>query len=154
MENYRIVSISERPELRKAAAAWFHQKWDIPEDEYLDSIDESFGGSVGVPQWYVVLAGGDIVGGVGVIDNDFHERTDLAPNVCALYVERQWRRRGLAGLLLERVCRDMKRVGFAALYLVTEHYSFYERYGWKFIGWVKETGSDGLIRMYGRALDC
>ena len=51
MENYRIVSISEQPELRKAAAAWFHRKWDIPEDEYLDSIDESLGGPVGVPQW-------------------------------------------------------------------------------------------------------
>ena len=38
-----------------------------------------------VPQWYMALDGERIIGGMGVIENDFHDRKDLAPNVCAVY---------------------------------------------------------------------
>ena len=44
---------------------------------------------------------------MGVIENDFHDRKDLAPNVCAVYVEQEYRRRGIAGKLLNDVCEDM-----------------------------------------------
>ena len=40
-----------------------------------------------VPQWYVVLEGDNIIGGCGVIENDFHNRKDLTPNVCAVYIK-------------------------------------------------------------------
>ncbi len=33
------------------------------------------------------VSGGQIIGGIGVIENDFHDRKDLAPNVCAVYTE-------------------------------------------------------------------
>ena len=32
--------------------------------------------------WYLCLDGNRIVGGMGVIENDFHDRKDLCPNVC------------------------------------------------------------------------
>ena len=40
-------------------------------------------------------------GGAGVIENDFHDRKDLTPNVCAVYVEEHCRCQGIAGKLLE-----------------------------------------------------
>ena len=89
------------------------------------------GGSA-VPQWYLVLEGGRIVAGAGVIENDFHDRKDLAPNVCAVYTEKDLRGRGIAGRLLEAVCADMSRCGIDTLFLLTDHTSFYERYGWEF----------------------
>ena len=55
------------------------------------------GGGGPVPQWYAAVAEGRIVAGLGVIENDFHCRRDLTPNVCAVYVEEDCRRRGLAG---------------------------------------------------------
>ena len=89
-----------------------------------------------------------MIAGVGVIENDFHERKDLTPNVCALYVEEKYRCRGIAGKLLKLVRDDMENKGISPLYLITEHTSFYERYGWEFLCMVKEEDSNNMIRMY------
>lgn len=151
MDTYHIINLHDRPDLRQRAAEWFHRQWGIPAEDYLASMDGTQAGTA-VPQWYVAVAGAAIIGGLGVIDNDFHQRKDLTPNVCALYVEAAWRGRGIAGQLLERVCSDMRRRGCGALYLVTDHTSFYERYGWHFLCMVQEEGSCNLIRMYKREL--
>lgn len=66
-----------------------------------------------VPQWYVALVNGRIIGGLGVIENDFHNRKDLAPNVCAVYTEEDMRCKGVAGALLNYVCADMEGKGIA-----------------------------------------
>ena len=110
-------------------------------EEYLRSIDESIRGTDPVPQWYIVTEGKRIIAGAGVIANDFHDRKDLTPNVCALYVEPELRRRGIAGHLLEHISRDMAAKGISPLYLITEHTSFYERYGWEYLCMVQ--GDDG-----------
>ena len=86
MKQYEILKISEHRELLEHAAAWFHSKWGIPEQAYADSMKECLAGNSPVPQWYVILDGEKIIGGLGVIENDFHDRKDLTPNVCAVYV--------------------------------------------------------------------
>ncbi len=146
--SYEIVRICGRPELMRRAAEWFHEKWKIPLEAYLASMEDCLIGRSAVPQWYLAMEGERIIGGVGVIENDFHDRKDLAPNVCALYVEEDRRRRGVAGALLEFVCADLKEKGIDLLYLVTEHSSFYERYGWEFLCMVQDEGEPGALRMY------
>ena len=133
MNPYDTTSLHARPEWRIQAARWFQEKWGIPLEEYLTSIDESIRGTDPVPQWYIVTEGERIIAGAGVIANDFHDRKDLTPNVCALYVEPGLRRRGIAGHLLKHICRDMAAKGISPLYLITEHTSFYERYGWEYL---------------------
>ena len=71
--------------------------------------------------WWLCLYGENIVAGLGVIDNDFHDRKDLTPNVCAVYTEEEHRKKGLAGKLLNKVVDDMANKGVATLYLVTDH---------------------------------
>lgn len=142
---YEIIDLRERPELAEAAAAWFHEKWGVPAEAYRASMAAADGSPV--PRWYAALEGGIIIGGVGAIENDFHDRTDLTPNVCALYVEEAHRGRGLAGALLDRVCGGLRDAGIDTVYLVTDHTSFYERYGWEFLCVVR--GEDGeSLRMY------
>lgn len=143
-----IVKIREHGELAEKAAAWFHQKWGVPEEAYRESIAECLKRAAAVPQWYAALDGGAIIGGVGVIENDFHERKDLTPNVCAVYVEEAYRCRGIAGELLRCVCEDMRAQGVETLYLLTGHTSFYERYGWEFLCMVQGDGDAELSRMY------
>ena len=140
-----LVRIADRPDLIDQAARWFHEKWGIPEEAYRQSMRESLTRQGPVPQWYVLLLedrglGQNIVAGAGVIDNDFHARKDLRPNICALYVEEAWRRRGIAALLLQEICQDMHAFGIDTLYLVTEHTGLYERLGWQFLGMVQEDG--------------
>lgn len=143
-----ILKLREHKELTTRAAEWFHLKWEIPEEAYEESIRECQEKKESIPQWYIVLENNEIIAGVGVIENDFHERKDLTPNVCALYVEEKYRCRGIAGKLLKLVRDDMENKGISPLYLITEHTSFYERYGWEFLCMVKEEDSDNMIRMY------
>lgn len=148
MSNYRIIKIQEHPELKNYAANWFHEKWNIPLEAYLESIDECMKNKTPVPQWYIVIIGDKIVGGLGVIENDFHNRKDLTPNVCAVYVEDDYRCHGIAGKMLNYVCDDMREKNIDTLYLVTDHTSFYERHGWEFLCMVQAEGEKNLTRMY------
>ena len=101
-----------------------------------------------MPQWYLVLESSRIIGGMGVIENDFHDRKDLTPNVCAVYTEPDRRCCGIAGALLQFVCRDMHEKGIDTLYLLTDHTGFYERYGWNFFCMAQGDGEESLSRMY------
>lgn len=143
--NYNVINLSARPERTEELAGWFHEKWGIPAEAYLESMN-----AVGdaVPQWYAAIQDGRIIGGAGVIENDFHDRADLSPNVCAVYVEPDCRGCGVAGAILDYICRDMAARGVGTLYLVTDHDSFYERYGWEFLCMVQGDGEDKPSRMY------
>ncbi len=83
-----------------------------------------------------------------MIENDFHDRKDLTPNVCAVYTEEEYRCQEIAGKLLDIVVNDMKSKGITPVYLITDHTSFYERYGWEFFCMVQGDNEPGMTRMY------
>ena len=148
IKDYSVISLTDRPDLKDRLADWFHRKWSIPKEAYLESMEECLGGKEPVPQWYAVLDGEKVIAGTGIIENDFHDRKDLAPNLCALYVEPEYRGQGIAGRLLDYACKDMKSRGISVLYLITDHTSFYERYGWEYLCMVQGDGEAEMIRMY------
>lgn len=145
---YEIIRLSDAPLLKEQAARWFSEKWGIPYAAYIESMEECLAEKGAVPQWYMAMEGDRIIGGMGVIENDFHDRKDLAPNVCAVYTEEDKRCGGVAGALLNYVCADMKEKGIDTLYLLTDHTSFYERYGWEFFCMVQGDGEENMSRMY------
>ena len=85
---------------------------------------------------------------VKMIENDFHDRKDLSPNVCAVYTEEDYRGKGIAGKLLNMVVEDMRSKEITPIYLVTDHTGFYERYGWDFLCMVQGDGEPEMTRMY------
>lgn len=143
-----FIKIRENSGLAPNAAKWFHSKWGIPVEVYEESINECLEKKKSVPQWYAAVENGEMIGGIGVIENDFHDRKDLTPNVCALYVEKEYRCKGIAGKLLQYACGDMNSYGIDTLYLITDHTSFYERYGWEFLCMVQGDGEPDMTRMY------
>lgn len=146
--DYQIIRLIDKPEMKEQAAQWFHQKWNIPLKAYIDSMDDCLTQKNDVPQWYMAIENNRIIGGLGVIENDFHDRKDLTPNVCAVYTEIDRRNNGVAGALLNYVCTDMKNKGIDTLYLITDHTSFYERYGWEFLCMVQGDDEPDMTRMY------
>ncbi|QHH97818.1 GNAT family N-acetyltransferase [Acinetobacter dispersus] len=144
----KIIKLANHPELREQAAIWFSDKWEIPVEAYRDSIQSSIEQPEGIPQWYVIIDDTQqIIAGTGVIDNDFHERKDLSPNLCALFVDEAYRKRNIAKQLLDFARVEMKSLGFEKLYLVTDLDDFYEKCGWTFLTRVKEDEGE-LIKMY------
>ena len=147
MDAVKIVTLRERPDLKDASAQWFHSKWGVPAEAYLACMDAYLSGETEYG-WYLCLDGETIVAGLGVIENDFHDRKDLSPNVCAVYTDEAYRGQGIAGLLLNTVVADLRIKGISPLYLVTDHTGFYERYGWRFLCMVQGDGEPEPTRMY------
>ena len=144
----RLIEIARQPQWLERAAVWFHDKWHVPLEAYRESMAESVRNPEGVPRWYLLLDAQErIVGGGGIIENDFHARPDLAPNFCALYVEKDWRKQGLARLLLDTGRWAAGEMGLRRLYLITDHADFYEKCGWRFLTKVQCDGGE-VSRMY------
>ena len=143
----RFCTLRDCPERTEQAARWFHSKWRAPEEAYLAcmraylSRETEYG-------WYLCLDGERIVGGLGVIENDFHDRKDLTPNVCAVYTEKDYRCRGIAGRLLNMAVEDLRAKNISPVYLLTDHTGFYERYGWAFFCMAQGDGETAPSRMY------
>ena len=147
MEELQFVVLRDRKELKEKAAQWFHEKWGVPKEAYLECMDAYLNGETEYG-WYLCLDGDKIVGGLGVIENDFHDRKDLTPNVCAVYTDEEYRCRGIAGKLLNLVVEDQRAHGVSPLYLVTDHTGFYERYGWEFYCMAQGDDEPEQTRLY------
>ncbi|HEE5937787.1 TPA: GNAT family N-acetyltransferase, partial [Acinetobacter baumannii] len=138
----QILRLSDYPQYKEMAAQWFSEKWQIPVEAYLESIQISIDQKHAIPQWYIVLNKDKyLIAGAGVIDNDFHERKDLTPNLCALFVEENYRNQNIAKQILDFVREDLSNQGIQTLYLITDHTEFYEKCGWRFLTLVKDEGT-------------
>ena len=113
----RIVSVREHPPVL-----------------YEDCIRHAVGAAGPLPQWYLLMSGGEPAGCVGLIANDFISRMDLWPWACALYVEERLRGHAYGRLLLDRAAEDARRAGFGKLYLSTDHAGLYEKWGFRYLG--------------------
>ena len=147
MAEFQYITLREKSELKQKAAEWFHSKWGVPTEAYLECMEAYLNG-VTEYGWYLCLDGESIIGGLGVIENDFHDRKDLAPYVCAVYTEEAYRGQGIAGKLLNLAVEDQKAKGISPIYLVTDHTDFYERYGWEFLCMAQGDGEEEMTRVY------
>ena len=147
MKSYSYITLREKPELKEKASKWFSSKWRVPTEAYLSCMESYISGETEYG-WYLCLDGEKIVGGMGVIENDFHDRKDLTPNVCAVYTEEDYRNQGIAGKLLNMVVDDLRVKGISPVYLLTDHDNFYERYGWEFLCMAQGEGESYMSRMY------
>ncbi len=147
MSDYTYSTLRERRQLKNRAAEWFHSKWGVLQEAYLECM-EAYLNNKTEYGWYLCLDGDRIIGGLGVIENDFHDRKDFTPNICAVYTEDEYRCKGIAGRLLDMAVEDLKSKGITPVYLVTDHTSFYERYGWEFLCMVQGDDELDKTRMY------
>jgi len=143
----QIILLRNCLTLNNQAAKWFHEKWKVPVSAYLESIEMCQMQKNDIPQWYLLMENNKIIAGLGVIENDFHKRRDLTPNICAVFVEKEYRRQGIAKYMLDFVCKDLKNMGYKNVYLITNHTEFYEKCGWSFLEMIEENDGN-MARMY------
>jgi len=131
-----VVNIRENPEYLEQAIAYIQSKWGNRRNKkvYEDCLIHCIGAESPLPIWYLLLDWEAIIGCVGLITNDFISRMDLSPWLCALFVEKKHRGRGLGELLISQVKRDVAGMGLRRLYLCTDFDGYYEKYGFAYIG--------------------
>lgn len=126
-----ILSLRDNPDLQEWFLLWFREKWDGDGDldgclESMESIHEAEGP---LPQWYLLVEGRQIMGGLGMMPDGFYMRPELSPWLVALYVAPEYRGHGYGELLIRRSLEDAARLGFEKVYLCTKHEGYYERFG-------------------------
>jgi len=131
---YEIIAIRENPTYTERAVSYFSERWGIDEKLYLDCMMNSLNTPSNLPRFYLMLEGERIIGGYGLVTNDFVSRQDLFPYLCALYIEEDKRGHGLGSTLLNHGRSEAHRLGYDKLYLCTDLEGFYEKNGWRFIG--------------------
>lgn len=131
-----VISVRKCPQYKALAIQYFQTKWANKDTMkiYDDCITHCITTTAPLPQWYLLMESDEIIGGAGLITNDFISRMDLYPWICAVYIEEKHRGKAYASILLDFIKKNTKEMGFSNLYLCTDHIGFYEKYGFQFIG--------------------
>lgn len=131
----KIISVRECVEYKDRIIAYFQKSWPtvLPEI-YRDCIEHCIDSPSPLPQWYVLEKDDELIGCAGLITNDFISRMDLYPWLAALYIDEKHRGNAYACLLMDKAKSDTLKAGFKTIYLSTNHVSYYEKYGWNYVG--------------------
>ena len=142
----QIINIRECPQWLERAADYFSSRWNIDRQLYQNSINDSLRTDNALPRWYLMLRDDNIIGGFGLIDNDFMVRTDLYPWMCALFIEPAERGKQLGEKLLRHSRYEAALLGFNKVYLNTDHVGYYEKYNWSYMGdFAHQSGTDARV---------
>lgn len=133
MENYRVINIKDIIGRFDEAVDYYYSKWgrEGNYDFFYDAMRHSSNSESGLPRFYVLLKGNQIIGCCGLVINDFISRHDLMPWLGGVFIERNERGHNLSNFMMQRVEEDAQKIGFNKVYLTTDHDGFYEKYGWQ-----------------------
>ena len=78
-----------------------------------------------------------LIGFISLFKHDSNERLDLTPWYSTMYVKKEYRGKGYSKLLNKAILKVSKRLGYNKVYLKTDLSNYYEKFGAKFIGTLK-----------------
>lgn len=118
-------------------ANWMYNWWGKEEGYTFDGVkcflEHSFQKDR-LPKTYGLFDNGRIIGMFQFTYEDLEVRPDIYPWLANLYVDEEYRNKGVARILLEKVNEITKtELEFNELYLFTKHIGLYEKFGWKYI---------------------
>ena len=87
-----------------------------------------------LPKTYGVFYKGRIIGMFQFLYNDLNVRPDIYPWLANLYVDEEYRNKGIAKKMIKKIKEVAKTtLNFDDLYLFTKHINMYEKFGWEYI---------------------
>jgi len=133
-----IFDLNTRPALRDTVARWIYDEFIVGQREGVtfkdiqDLFDESIGSDFPVT---LIAECDDIpVGTVSLVALDDIDHVPYTPWLASLYVLPEYRSRGIARILMDRIADIARKRGADTLYLHTEHADgYYEKLGWDMV---------------------
>jgi predicted N-acetyltransferase YhbS len=132
----RIEYLTDHPECVPTLAVWHLHQWSYlsPGDSVgrRTAMLQSHSGRRQIPTTFVALASTTPVGCASLVEHDMDTRMDLSPWLASVYVDPEYRRRGIGSALVQRVVEEARALGVSILYLYTpDREAFYSRLGWQ-----------------------
>lgn len=140
-DDLRIERLSADSPHVATLAGWIHAAWGhLEPGGTLERTRARFAddcGAGGVPSVFVALArdesGGEMpVGTASLVVDDMSVRRELTPWLASVFVLPEWRGRGIASRLVQRVELEARDHGIERFYLFTpDQQPLYRRLGWR-----------------------
>lgn len=132
----KITYLADTPELRPMVAQWHHSQWGelegAPTLEERTARLQAHLQRTALPTTFVAWSGDAPVGCASLVANDMTVLPEWIPWLASVYVQPEYRRRGIGAALVERVAAEAAHLGYPRLYLYTlDQMHFYKSLGWQ-----------------------
>ena len=132
-------------------ANWHHEQFSYlnPQktiEQRLTNLHNSAGYG-GIPLTVVGISGDAVVGCASLVHNDMDTREELSPWLASVFVDPEYRGKGLGSALVERIVKEANESKVKELYLyTTDRESLYSRLGWQVLN-REEFHGEGVVVM-------
>lgn len=131
----QIDFLVNHPQHLPAVAAWHYAMWGhLSANASVAKKMADLAKHVGqpaIPTTLVALDGESVLGSASLVENDLRTHPYLNPFLASVYVGEEYRRRGVASALVQRVMVEAATLGVKKLYLITpDQQRLYGRLGW------------------------
>lgn len=133
---FRQITKLDKENLEKATN-WMYNWWGKEEGYTFEEVQCFMEHSLQkdrLPQTYGIFCDNKIIGMYQFAYEDLSIRPDIYPWLCNLYVDEEYRNKGIGRLLIEDVKKTAKQnTKFDEIYLYTKHTGLYEKFGWNYV---------------------
>jgi N-acetylglutamate synthase-like GNAT family acetyltransferase len=130
-----IVPLGNKLNFVDEIAALHHAEWKhLSPNKTIESRRAtliSAAADEGFPTFYIAFKDNEFIGSAAIVARDMESRPDIGPWLAAVYVKKEWRKQGIATLLLRHCEVQASKAGIKTLYLFTESASqLYAKNDW------------------------
>ena len=146
----RIVYLADYPEFIPELARLHFAEWRyLNPGETLEGKKDylrSNCGRRGVPTFVIAVDGATLAGSASLIAQDMDDRPELTPWLADVFVKPEFRGKGVATSLIQRIENEAQSAGISRLFLYTpDAADLYRRLGWEDVEEYVYKGTNVLI---------
>ncbi len=135
---FHIDFIGQHAEHIPIIAQWHQQEWQHISPDLTTELRikqySTYENSAGIPCCLLALINNKPAGSASLLESDMETHPHIGPWLASVYVQPNYRRRGVATQLIQRCLENARLTGVQILYLFTpDQADFYQKRGWKLI---------------------
>ncbi len=130
----KIYSIRERPEYIPVMLESLSNHWPTCMPWIRKHMEQVLQTAAPLPEAYIAVEEDAVVGGYTLAIKEILWSQKKGLWIATLYVDPAFRGKHLSPILIEHARRRGGELGFAKIYLASEHCNYYEKYGFYTIG--------------------
>ena len=145
-----IINLATAPQHIPTIAAWHHAQWGYLNpggtlEARIAKMQRYVKGNA-IPSMYICIDGEKVVGTAALVENDMDSHPELSPWLASVYVDTDYRNRGVGATLVKQIVSAAKSAGFPLLYLFTpDRAAFYQSLGWEIVAQESYRGSEATL---------